>query len=158
LCFLISQSTNQRIQTVRPFFQCWKRTKDLYCKSFWYIFLCKRYFNCFFKALLFFFLNFMEYWFCFSLLAVEISSLQIRMILQLNKIIVVLVYWKFSAAMLEYLFATHLDILNCGDEPTFVNRVRTQIIDNSLASSNIWHEVQISLSDHRNSRSTNWVF
>jgi hypothetical protein len=87
-----------------------------------------------------------------------------------------------GAAMLEYLFATHLDILNCGNEPTFVNHVRTQVIDYSLASSNIWYEVQnwrvsseVCLSDHRiirfevssdfrppyqyrNPRSTNWEF
>jgi hypothetical protein len=56
-----------------------------------------------------------------------------------------------GAAMFEYLFGTHLDILNRGNEPTFVNRVRTQLIDISLESSNIWHEVQ-------NPRSTNWEF
>jgi Endonuclease-reverse transcriptase len=85
-----------------------------------------------------------------------------------------------GAALLEYLFVTHLDILNRGNEPTFVNRVRAQVIDISLASSNIWHEVrnwrvssEVSLSDHRiirfevssdirppyqyrNPRSTNW--
>jgi hypothetical protein len=47
-----------------------------------------------------------------------------------------------GAAMLEYLFVIHLDILNRGNEPTFVNRVRRQVIDISLTSSNIWHEVQ----------------
>jgi hypothetical protein len=33
-----------------------------------------------------------------------------------------------GAAMLEYLFATHLDILNRGNKPTLLNRVRTQSI------------------------------
>jgi hypothetical protein len=42
-----------------------------------------------------------------------------------------------GAAMLEYLFATHFCILNRWNEPTFVNRVRAQVIDISLASSNI---------------------
>jgi hypothetical protein len=74
--------------------------------------------------------------------------------------------------VLEYLFATHLDILNREYEPTFVNHVRTKVIDISLASSNIWHEVQnwrvsseVSLSDHRiihfevrpPYQSTNWA-
>jgi hypothetical protein len=70
--------------------------------------------------------------------------------------------------------------MNRGNEPTCVNPVRTQVIDISLASSNIWHQVQnwcvsseVTLSDHRiirfevssdlrppyqyrNPRSTNW--
>jgi hypothetical protein len=76
-----------------------------------------------------------------------------------------------------------LDILKRGSKPTFVNRTRTQVIDISLASSNIWHEVQnnrrvsseVYLSDHQiihfevssdlkpshqytNPQSTNWEF
>jgi hypothetical protein len=57
---------------------------------------------------------------------------------------------------MEYLACTDLAILNRGNEPTFVTRVREQVIDISLASRNIRKSVkewkvsqETSLSDHR---------
>ena len=59
-------------------------------------------------------------------------------------------------ALLEYLAGTHLEVLNRGNEPTFVNRIRREVIDLTLATRNIstlvsdWRvSGDILLSDHR---------
>jgi hypothetical protein len=44
-------------------------------------------------------------------------------------------------ALKEYLYGPHLEILNQGDEPTFVTRIRQEVIDNTLASSDIKREI-----------------
>lgn len=66
---------------------------------------------------------------------------------------------KRGEYLLQYLVANNITILNRGSEPTFVNAVRQEVIDLTLASSFIstkvtnWHVSQeASLSDHRQIR------
>ena len=61
--------------------------------------------------------------------------------------------------LLEYLATTDLDILNKGNEATFVNAIRREVLDLTLGSTCIAHEVknwrvslEESLSDHRHIR------
>jgi hypothetical protein len=57
---------------------------------------------------------------------------------------------------LKYIAHSNLEILNRGSEPTFVTRVKEQVIDITLYSASIWQEIvnwrvskEVSLSDHR---------
>jgi ribonuclease HI len=59
-------------------------------------------------------------------------------------------------SLLEYIISTDLDIANKGNDPTFVNRNREEVIDITLVSGRISHIIkdwkvnkQASLSDHR---------
>ena len=59
-------------------------------------------------------------------------------------------------ALLEYAMVSNLEILNRGDRPTFVNRVREEVIDVTLVSSGVhgyitdWQvSEEVSFSDHR---------
>jgi hypothetical protein len=61
-----------------------------------------------------------------------------------------------GAVLLEYIAYSNLEIVNRGSEPTFVTRVREQVIDIMLSSASIWQEIvnwrvskELSLSDHR---------
>jgi hypothetical protein len=61
-----------------------------------------------------------------------------------------------GAALIEHLYGSHLEILNRSDKPTFVNRVRQEVIDITLSSTDIKLEIynwrvttEVSLSDHR---------
>jgi ribonuclease HI len=61
-----------------------------------------------------------------------------------------------GTALLEYVASSKLEILNRGNEPTFVTRSRSEVIDISLSSSAIWQDIvdwrvtrEISVSDHR---------
>jgi hypothetical protein len=61
-----------------------------------------------------------------------------------------------SAAVLEYIPNSSLEIVNQWSAPTFVTRVREQVIDITLSSASIWQEIvnwmvskEVSLSDHR---------
>jgi hypothetical protein len=61
-----------------------------------------------------------------------------------------------GAALLEYIANSNLEIVNRGSAPTFVTRVREQVIDITLSSASIWQEIvnwrvskEVSLSDHR---------
>ncbi|MEZ4720253.1 MAG: endonuclease/exonuclease/phosphatase family protein, partial [Flavobacteriales bacterium] len=63
---------------------------------------------------------------------------------------------KRGEHLLEYLLTENLDILNAGTEPTFVNRVREEVIDITVCSSSIrdmltkWCVLdEESFSDHR---------
>jgi hypothetical protein len=56
---------------------------------------------------------------------------------------------------LEYIWNSYLEIMNRGSEPTFVTRVREQVIDITLCPVSIWREIvnwrvfkEASLSDH----------
>jgi hypothetical protein len=61
-----------------------------------------------------------------------------------------------GAAMIKYLYGSHLEIMNRGDEPTFATRIRQEVIDITLSSTDIKREIynwrvmtEVSLSDHR---------
>jgi ribonuclease HI len=61
-----------------------------------------------------------------------------------------------GAALLEYIVGSDLELLNRGNEPTFVTQNRAEVIDISLSSASIWQEIvdwrvstEVSLSDHR---------
>jgi hypothetical protein len=61
-----------------------------------------------------------------------------------------------GAALLEYIANPNLEIVNRGSEPTFVARVREQVVDITFYSASIWQEIvnwrvskEVALSDHR---------